>query len=181
MLNKMLGIGRTFLTLFIVALLLLTLDYLFETKVAFYIMAGSFLIMALLFTFKREYFIKYTKLVNPSYIQRLEQKGESFKKGNIITNIVCYYILFITTFINATVQRKNTHLLTAQGYYSVLKFAILVFVLASVSAIINNFILKRSKTNNAYTWYSLLLGGIIAFILIELLIPRLPVFHTING
>lgn len=166
MVNKIEGFMKIIMLLIIPTIVFLVIDYYFGAKIAMNLMATILLVMALLFTVKREYCIKYFNFANPSYMKRLGEKGEDFKRKNITTNIVGLYIISGATFLNASIQRGGQRLLTEGGYVTALKFISITVLLGITLFFLNNFILKKSKSNNTFIGFSVILGIILAVVLL---------------
>jgi len=166
MANKIEDFMKIIMLLIIPTIIFLVIDYYFGAKIAMSLMATILLVMALVFTVKREYCIKYFNFANSSYMKRLEEKGEDFKRKNLTTNIVGLYIISGATFLNASVQRGGKRLLTEGGYVTALKFLAITILLGITLFFLNNFILKKSKSNNAFIGLSVLLGVILAVVLL---------------
>ena len=150
---------------FIIFTLLIT-DYYLGFKAWMYLMAAIFLVMALLFTYNNENCVKYFNVVNYSYMKRLEEKGEEFKKKNIMSSIIAYYVLAITTFINASIQRENKRIFTSDKLHFNIKYVGLIVAFVAIGLVLNNLILKKSKSNRQYVVGSLVVGALFAIVLI---------------
>lgn len=153
----------------IVLLLLYTLFYsTLGPSITFLIMSGVFLIMGILFSFKKEFYDKCIKFVSPKFYDNFNLKDEKFKERNRKTNIVCLYLLSVATFMNSrlcsAISPEFTTKLNFKNILITSSFAFVIYFLSS-------YIFKKSKNNTQYVIFSVLLG-IIAAIIIGILIFR---------
>ncbi|HAG44260.1 MAG TPA: hypothetical protein DCL31_14260 [Clostridium sp.] len=153
----------------IVLLLLYTLFYsVLGPSITFLIMSGVFLIMGILFSFKKEFYDKCIKFVSPKFYDNFNLKDEKFKERNRKTNIACLYLLSVATFMNSRLCSAISPEFTAKfDFKNILITAIFAFIIYFLSS----YIFKKSKSNAQYVIFSVLLG-IIAAIIIGILIFR---------
>ncbi len=163
------NISKRILFFTIIITLLPVIDYFFGIKVYFFVMATFFLGMAITFTIKKEYCIKYFSFINPSYAKKLEEKGDNFKEKNIKTQTISLYILSFITFFNGSLQPESRRLFGDDSLYSMSKFILMIVFLVIVLEPIHNKILKKSTSNGAYIGYSIAVG-IALFIILWILI-----------
>lgn len=131
------------------------------------ISAVLFSVMATVFIIKEDYYIKYIKFVNPSYLKNSEVKGEKFKKQNRVTNIICWYIIAVIFIFQASVM-PNMNLLDMFSPKQLIIFAAAIFAFSSILFLLSMFVHKKSKTNSQFIGYSVIIGVVFAIIFLAI-------------
>lgn len=156
-------------TLFTIILLLLyTLSYnVLSPTITFLIMSCIFFIMAVLFSFKKEFYYKYINFVNPKFYYRFNLKDEKFKNRNKKISTICLFLMSIATLMNSSLCNEISTEFTVKFN---LKNIIIMFISMFVIYFISAYIFRKNKTTVQYAIFSILLVIITAIIIIAILI-----------
>lgn len=152
----------------IVLLSFYTLFYnILSPSITFLIMSFIFLTMGIMFSFKKELYDKHIKFVSPKLYHNFNLKDEKFKDRNRKTNILCLYLLSLSTFVNSNLYSTvSPDFVLKFDFKNILIIAIFVLIIYFLSF----YIFKKSKTNTQYIIFSILLGIIATIVIIGMLI-----------
>ncbi|KEZ87255.1 hypothetical protein IO99_06675 [Clostridium sulfidigenes] len=152
-------------------LLLLIISLLYSTigpGITILILAIMFFTLAILFTFKTEYYDKYLVLVNPKLYDAYEEKGSDFIRKKRITTIISYYILSGLTGFNGFMQIRLMNEMGTKLLFSFnefLPFALVVLVVVFITNYICIYIAKKSKTAGEDLMWNIIVGIVLAIAL----------------
>ncbi len=153
-------------------LLLLTMSLLYCTigpGITILILAIMFFALAILFTFKAEYYDKYLVLVNPKLYNAYKEKGRDFIRKKRITTIISYYILSGLTGFNGFIQIRLMNETDIRLLFSFSEFLPLGLVVLGGVFITNYicvYIAKKSKTAGEDLMWNIIVGIVLAIALI---------------
>ncbi len=139
--------------LFILSLYLL-LSSLFGLHVTMIIFSILFLIMAILFSFKKGYYEKYMSMVNPNNMKRISRKSEQFSEKYKKINIYSFYIISITLFINSIMSSSSRYSNASLKDYMYISGIALVAGL--LFYLIDNVLLKRTEDYGEYLFWMII-------------------------
>lgn len=133
------------------------------------LLAVSFLVMAILFSIKGEYYEKYLSFVNPVLSRAYSDKGQEFIRKNRRNNVICYYLLAVVMGLNAYTQIKVMAATNTQTMFNWRDFwpfwvvlLISIFLMNHISVLIT----KKSKTADELLTWNILAGVVLAIILL---------------
>lgn len=132
-----------------------------------------FLIQAILFTFKSEYYDKFMKFMNSRLYNEYSKKGDKFIKKNRKINIRLYYILSAITGINALNQltlMNNTNTKIIFDLKEIIVSTLIILVIIFIIERISTVLVKKSDTAGEYLVWSTIFGGLIGIILIGIVV-----------
>ena len=138
------------------------------TGITSFIFAIIFMVQAIIFTIKTEYYDKFLSFMNPGLYSAYSKKGNDFIRKKRRMNIISYYFLSAVTGYNAFMQIR---LMTTRPLFSLREFLPFALVILSVIFLMNYIsILKvnKSKTANEDLAWSIIIGIVLAIILIGL-------------
>lgn len=133
------------------------------------IFAIIFLIQAILFSIKTEYYDKFLSFMNPGLYRAYSEKGSDFIRKKRKMNILSYYLLSAVTGFNAFMQIRLMTRIDLRFLFSLRGFLPFLIVTLGVSFIINYIsilTMKKSKTANEDLAWNIIIGIILAIILI---------------
>lgn len=154
------------------ALLLLLIFFMYDTVgigITTLILAIIFLVQAILFSIKTEYYDKFLSFMNPGLYGAYSEKGSDFIRKKRRMNIISYYLLSAITGFNAFTQIRlmskidTRPLFRSREYFP---FAIVIIVAIFLINYISIFALKKSKTANEDLAWNIIIGLVLAIILI---------------
>ncbi len=152
-------------------LLLLIISLLYSTVgpgITILILAIMFFTLAILFTFKTEYYDNYLVLVNPKLYDAYKEKGSDFIRKKRITTIISYYILSGLTGLNGFIQMRLMNEMDTKLLFSFsefLPFALVVLVVVFITNYICIYIAKKSKTAGEDLMWNIIVGIVLAIAL----------------
>lgn len=133
------------------------------------IFAVSFLIMAILFSIKGEYYDKFLNFMNPGLYSAYCEKGNDFIIKKRRMNVICYYLLSAIMGLNAYTQIRLMTRIDAKYLFNwrdfwpyALVFLVLFFIVNHISILAA----KKSKTANEDLVWNIIIGIIVAIILV---------------
>ena len=131
------------------------------------IFAIIFLVQAILFSIKPEYYDKFLRFMNPRLYSAYSDKGSDFIRKKRKMNIISYYLLSAITGFNGFTQIRLMKIDTRPIFSLRETLAFGLFILGLI--IIMNYIailtLKKSKTANEDLAWNIIIGIILAIIL----------------
>lgn len=139
------------------------------TGITLLIFAIIFLIQAILFSFKTEYYDKFLRFMNPGLYSVYSEKGSNFIRKKRRLNIISYYILSAVTGFNAFMQIWLMTKIGTRPLFNLRKFLPIILVTLGMIFIINYIsilIMKKSKTANEDLVWNIILGIILAITII---------------
>jgi len=155
----------------ICALLLLIISLMYSTigvGITLLIFAIIFLAMAILFSFKLEYYDKFLSFVNPGLYSAYSEKGSDFIRKKRIMNIIGYYIISAITAFNAFMQIKLMNKMNTKPLFNFsefLPFTLVVLGGMLITNYISILIARKSKTANKDLAWNIIIGIVLAIIL----------------
>lgn len=159
----------------IMALLLVVISLMYSTLgigITIVILAIIFLIQAILFSIKTEYYDKFLSFMNPVLYSLYNEKGSDFIRKKRRSNIICYYILSVITGFNAFIQIKLMPKIDTRPVFSLREFLALALGALGVVLLINYIsilTMKKSKTANEDLAWNIIIGIVLAIILMGFL------------
>ena len=154
------------------ALLLLIIFSMYNTigiGITALIFAIIFLVQAILFTFKTEYYDKFLSFINPGIYSAYSEKGSDFLRKKRRMNIISYYFLSAITGFNAFMQIRLMTKIDSRPLFSLresLPFALVILGLIIIVNYIAILTIKKSKTANEDLAWNIIIGIILAIIII---------------
>lgn len=156
-------------SIFILLLLIISLLYCtIGPGITLLILAIMLFALAILFTFKAEYYDKYLVLVNPKLYNAYKEKGRDFIRKKRITTIIGYYILTVLTGFNGFMQIRLMNEMGTKLLFSFnefLPFALVVLVVVFITNYICIYIAKKSKTAGEDLMWNIIVGIVLAIAL----------------
>lgn len=160
----------------ILALLLVIVFFMYNTigaGITTLIFAIIFLVQAVLFSIKVEYYDKFLSFMNPGLYSVYIRKGSDFIREKRKMNIISYYILSVITGFNAFMQIRLMAKIDTESVFSLRKFLPFTLVILALIFLINYIsilIMKKSNTANEDLVWNIILGIVLAIIFIGLAI-----------
>lgn len=154
------------------ALLLLIVFFMSSTVgagITILIFAVVFLIQAILFSIKIEYYDKFLSFTNPGLYSAYSEKGSDFIRKKRKMNIISYYLLSAITGFNAYTQIRLMNKIDTRPLFSLRESLPLVLVIVGVIFLINYIsilVMKKSKTANEDLGWNIIIGILLAIILV---------------
>lgn len=154
------------------ALLLLIVFLMFNTVgigITTLIVAIIFLVQAILFSIKPEYYDKFLSIMNPGLYGSYSEKDSGFIRKKRRVNILAYYILAAVTGFNAYMQLRLMTKIDTGPIFSLRKFLPLALVILGVSFFVNYIsilTMRKSKTISEDLAWNIIIGIVFAIILI---------------
>lgn len=133
------------------------------------ILAITFLVQAVLFTIKPEYYDKLLGFMNPGLYSAYSEKGSDFIRKRRRINIICYYILSAVMGLNAFMQIRFMNNIDTQQLFDLrefLPFALIILIVVFLANYISILSMKRSKTAGEDLAWNILIGVVLVIILI---------------
>lgn len=156
-------------SIFILLLLIISLLYCtIGPGITILILAIMLFALAILFTFKVEYYDKYLVLVNSKLYNVYKEKGRDFIRKKRITTIIGYYILTVLTGFNGFMQIRLMNEMGTKSLFSFnkfLPFALVALVVVFITNYICIYIAKKSKTASEDLMWNIIVGIILAIAL----------------
>jgi hypothetical protein len=155
------------------ALLLLIIFLMYNTigvGITTLFLAIFFLVLAILFSLKIEYYDKYLSFMNPGLFSVYREKGSDFIRKKRRMNIISYYILSAITGFNAFMQIRLMTKIDTRPLFSFREFLSFALVFLGVIFLINYtsiLTMKKSKTANEDLAWNIIIGIVLAIIMIS--------------
>ncbi|AHF06211.1 hypothetical protein [Desulfitobacterium metallireducens] len=154
------------------ALLILIIFLLYNTVgvgIATLIFAIIFLVQAILFSIKPDYYDKFLSFMNPGLYSAYSEKGSDFIKKKRRMNIIGYYVLSAITGFNAFLQIRLMTRIDTRPLFNMrelLLFALVILGLIFLTNYISILTMKKAKTANEDLAWNIILGIAFAIILL---------------
>jgi len=159
------SVGTSALLLLIIFLMYNTVG----TGITLLIFAIIFLIQAILFSIKIEYYDKFLSFMNPGLYSAYSEKGSDFIRKKRRMNIISYYLLSAVTGFNAFMQIRLMSKIDTRPLFSlreILPFALVILGVIFIIDYISVLTMKKSKTANEELVWNIIIGIVFAIILI---------------
>ena len=133
------------------------------------ILAIMFLVQAILFSIRPEYYDKLLSVMNPGLYLLYSEKDSDFIRKKRRMNIAAYYILAIVTGFNAFMQLRLMTKIDTKALFSLREFLPLALVILGVSIFINYIsilTMRKSQTAGEDLTWNIIVGILFAIILI---------------
>ncbi|MHB8074378.1 hypothetical protein [Desulfosporosinus fructosivorans] len=153
------------------ASLLLILFLMFNTVgtgITTLILAIIFLVQAIIFSIKKEFYDKFLSIMNPGLYSLYIEKGSDFIRKKRRMNIVAYYFLAAITGFNASMQLRLMSKIDTKPIFSLREFLPLGLVILGLCFFVNYIsilTMKKSKTANEDLAWNIIIGIVLAIIL----------------
>jgi len=150
------------------------------TGITLLIFAIIFLVQAILFSIKTEYYDKFLSFTNPGLYSAYSEKGSDFIRKKRRMNIISYYLFSAITGFNAFTQIRLMTKIDARplfNYREYFPFAIVIMVLIFLTNHASILTIKKSKTANEDLGWNIIIGIVLAIILVGFV--SLYVFNSI--
>lgn len=153
------------------ALLLLIVFSMYNTVgtgITLLIFAIIFLVQAILFSIKTEYYDKFLSFTNPGLYSAYSEKGSDFICNKRRMNIKTYYLLSAITGFNALTQIRVMTRIDTRPLFSLREFLPLTLVILGLIFLmdyISILTVKKSKTANEDLAWNIIIGIVLAIIL----------------
>lgn len=154
------------------ALLLLLIFFMYDTVgtgITTLILAIIFLVQAILFSIKTEYYDKFLRFMNPGLYSAYSEKGSDFIRKKRRMNIISYYLLSAITGFNAFTQIRLMTTIDTRPLFSLresLPFALVILGVIFLINYISILTMKKSKTANEDLAWNIIIGIVLAIILV---------------
>lgn len=133
------------------------------------ILAIIFLVQAVLFSIKPEYYNKLLSIMNPGLYASYSEKDSDFIRKKRRMNIAAYYILAVVTGFNAALQLRLMTKIDTRAIFSLREFLPLALVILGVSIFMNYIsilTMRKSQTAGGDLAWNIVIGILLAIILI---------------
>ncbi|KPU26972.1 hypothetical protein TR13x_07540 [Caloranaerobacter sp. TR13] len=157
---------REIIFMLFIVILCLILSYLLGLSMVMLVLSAVLFIMAVLFSYNKQYYSKYIMLITPKRSKIMSEKDEVFKEKYRKANIVSFYILAILMFINGIIRVNDK--LSYKSLLTTKDFTIIGGIALSIGIIIyfvDYYFLKKSRDHEEYMIKSVILGLLIVVIL----------------
>jgi hypothetical protein len=127
-----------------------------------------FLVQAILFSIKTEYYDNFLSFMNPGLYRLYSEKGSDFIREKRRMNIISYYILSAITGLNAFMQIRSMTKIEIRPLFSLREFLPFALVILGVAFLLNYTSIltkKKSKTANEDLAWNIIIGIVVAIIL----------------
>lgn len=131
-----------------------------------------FLVQAIVFTIKSEYYDRFLKFMNPGQYNVYIEKGDDFIRKKRKMNIVSYYILAVIMGFNAFMQIRLANKMDTRNLLDAKEFILFAGVIIIIILIINYismYTMKKSKTATEDLAWNIIIGVILCIIFIAFL------------
>lgn len=153
------------------ALLLLIIFSMYNilgTGITILIIAIIFLVQAIAFTTKKEYYDKFLSFMNPGLYSVYSQKGSDFIRKKRRMNIISYYCLSAIMGFNAFMQLRLMARIDIRPFFSlkeVLPLTLIIMGVVFLTNYVSILTMKKSKTATEDLVWNVILGVVLAIVL----------------
>lgn len=154
-----------------IMILILTALYLiintFGIGIATVVISILFLIQAIVFSIKSEYYDSFLKFMNPQLYNAYSDKNSDFNRKTRKTNIISCYILSAIMGFNAFIQ--FTSKIDSRNMFNIKGVLVFGVITIGVSFLLNHIsilVMKKSKSSNENLVWNIIIGIAISIILI---------------